>query len=442
MPKFSSTFAATIEVDGRRQVLSSDSGTSRSVGNSTEMTPQGQAAIRTSTIHFEKDQLDLMLRVGEVSGIPGVLFQAGIRNGGRQPIELRSVSPVRVVANRPVGEWLQENGRLYLDPANAQSVAQDWGTCQLNLAVSGKPMSIAGKSYPRGLGTHAQSEIVFSLGGQCERFHAEVGADDAIGGTVDFQVWTDGDKVFDSGLLTRGDPIAYLNATIACAGTNRATLEITSDMSGVQVDPGETRWGQQVILLWEKFNEAAALQTEWVAQTHHARTNKGALSGWCSWYLKTSHITGEDVLGLVDAVKNSNGRLRPAAIQIDDGYQKIDGVWDANEKFPEGMPFYAQRIAETGARPGLWMALTMIGNDAPWLKDPANMETVWGQRFAKGAGAREGDLLVFSQKPLAAKSAAGCSIKTVQSAGENVRQIHIEDREISKPQRIELKIGN
>ena len=156
-----------------------------------------------------------------------------------------------------------------------------------------------------------------------------------------------------------------------------------SEMSGVQVDPGETRWSQQAILLMEKPLAALTRQAEWVAKTHHARTDKGAMHGWCSWYLKTAKITGEDVLGIVDAVKKMPDRLRPSVIQIDDGYQNLDGVWDANAKFPEGLPFYAKKIAETGARPGLWMALTGISRSAPWLKDPANMEAVWGQRFKR-----------------------------------------------------------
>ena len=183
-------------------------------------------------------------------------------------------------------------------------------------------------------------------------------------------------------------PIAYLKSSITYVGKGRVALEIASDMSSVQVDPGETRWGQQAILLMEKPLAAVACQGDWVGRTHHALTDKGAMWGWCSWYLKTSRITGEDVLGIVDAVKKSDGRLRPAVIQIDDGYQNIDGVWDANAKFPKGLPYYARRIAETGARPGLWMALTMVGRNDPWLNDPDNIATVWGRSFQKQAGDR------------------------------------------------------
>ena len=97
----------------------------------------------------------------------------------------------------------------------------------------------------------------------------------------------------------------------------------------------------------------------------------------------TNNIAGKDVLGVIDEVKKHPDILRPQVIQIDDGYQNFDGVWDANAKFPEGLPFYARKIAETGARPGLWMAITMIGVKAPWVQDPQNREAVWGGKFSK-----------------------------------------------------------
>jgi len=71
-----------------------------------------------------------------------------------------------------------------------------------------------------------------------------------------------------------GEPIAYLKADFAHAGKGRVAFNITSEMSGVLVDPGETRWGQQALLLMEKASLALARQADWVAQTHHARTNK------------------------------------------------------------------------------------------------------------------------------------------------------------------------
>ena len=87
-------------------------------------------------------------------------------------------------------------------------------------------------------------------------------------------------------------------------------------------------------------------------------------------------------------MKGSPDRLRPAAIQIDDGYQDIDGIWDANAKFPAGMPLYAKRIAETGARPGLWMAMTMIGRNAAMAQGPRQYGSRLGTAVQEGSGDR------------------------------------------------------
>ena len=347
---FLSRFSAVVEVGGTKRSFSSIAGSVQPVNKSTESTPYGQAAVRTSTIHFDAEHLDLMLRLGHLSGVPGVLFQAGIRNAGGKAIKLSSLTPVQAseagTTNEQIGITVEGDPADWLITrlvGNFQRRTQG-AVCMLNMLNTPLQIQERGGFYRR----------------------------DGVGFLF----------------APVGHPIAYLKSSVTYAGKGRAAFDIVSDMSGVQVDPGETRWGQQAILLMEKPNVALARQADWVARTHHARTDKGALWGWCSWYLKTSKITGEDVLGIVDAVTKSDGALQPAVIQIDDGYQNIDGVWDANAKFPEGLPFYAKRIAKTGARPGLWMALTMIGHNAPWLNDPANMATVWGKRFQKQAGDR------------------------------------------------------
>ena len=343
---FSSRFSASVEVAGTKRVLSSSAGSAQSVTNSSETTPFGQAAVTTSTIHFESEHLDLMLRLGRIPGVPGVLFQAGIRNAGEQAIKLANLTPVGA------SEATNAAGQIGIEVAGNPA---DWliTRFQCNFKKGEPGIVSALDALKNGL-------IVEEMGALFRR--------DGVGFLF----------------APVGEPIAYLKSSLTYAGRGRASLEIKSEMSGVQVDPGETRWSQQTILLMEKPASALTRQAEWVAKTHHARTDKGAMFGWCSWYLKTTKITGEDVLGIVDAVKKMPDRLRPSVIQIDDGYQDWDGVWEANAKFPEGMAFYAKKIAETGARPGLWMALTGISRSAPWLKDPANLAAVRDQQFKGG----------------------------------------------------------
>jgi len=303
---FQGGFSATIISGSETQVISSVLGTANTNQDlATEATPYGTAKVIAKTIHFEKEQVDLLFRLGQVPGVPGLLAQAGIRNVGQSPVRLVSVTPVELA------------GQVAGDPS-------EWLITSLDRSVKFILPVVA-------FGDIIEPLHVYEYGG----FYN-----------------TDG-----SGFLFGpvGSPVAYVEAVFEYGEGGKLLFEYTADMSGVQVDPGETRWGQQVALLAESPRTALARWASWVAQTHGARTDKGALSGWNSWLFHGDDITGKDLLSEVDAVLKFPDRLRPDVMQIDAGYQSVRDQNEANEKFPEGMAFYAQRIAATGARPGLFL---------------------------------------------------------------------------------------
>jgi hypothetical protein len=53
-----------------------------------------------------------------------------------------------------------------------------WGSVQMNRSVEGKPLTIGGKVHEKGVGTHANSLIVFAIPPGMKRFVAAVGLDD------------------------------------------------------------------------------------------------------------------------------------------------------------------------------------------------------------------------------------------------------------------------
>ncbi len=109
MGVFRSGFAARVQLDGQPQDLSSEAGTVVApTVRSTETTPSGQAEVTETTIRFAKEQVDLMLRLGRVPGVPGVLAQAGIRNAGPQPVNLASVTPLAMefAVAGSLSDWL------------------------------------------------------------------------------------------------------------------------------------------------------------------------------------------------------------------------------------------------------------------------------------------------------------------------------------------------
>ena len=87
---------------------------------------------------------------------------------------------------------------VFLDSMELVSGKQGWGTLKKNRSVWDKEMVIGGKHFHRGLGTHANSEIVYRLGGKYCRFRACAGPDMATSGTMGFTVVVDGKKTRES----------------------------------------------------------------------------------------------------------------------------------------------------------------------------------------------------------------------------------------------------
>lgn len=73
---------------------------------------------------------------------------------------------------------------------------------------------------------------------------------------------------------------------------------------------------------------------------------------WCSWYSLYREID-EQLLGSI--LPGLHG-LPFDVFQVDDGWQTGLGDWQANSRFPSGMPALAAKIAGHGFRPGLWLA--------------------------------------------------------------------------------------
>ncbi len=147
-------------------------------------------------------------------------------------------------------------------------------------------------------------------------------------------------------------------------------------MDNVLVPAGESRRGEEMIFLFEPSGSATDIWTRWVAVTHGARLHKGPVHGWCSWYDRTTKIDQAHVLDVTKTIGDHPQVFGKGVIQIDDGYQKMDGDWSANDKFPQGMASVAKQIRAAGCLPGVWFAPLMIHPDHPWAKaNPAAIQT-------------------------------------------------------------------
>lgn len=99
-------------------------------------------------------------------------------------------------------------------------------------AGDGGSLKVAGTTYAKGLGVHADSNIVFDLGGKCSQFSFVAGFDDSVTSSVSVRliVRIDGRTVFTSSLAQSGpNSTSVTRGTIGITGANRLQL-LVSDL--------------------------------------------------------------------------------------------------------------------------------------------------------------------------------------------------------------------
>jgi hypothetical protein len=108
-------------------------------------------------------------------------------------------------ASRPAEAPTPAPLKARLGDLSFNSFSQGWGTPQLNLSVSGKPLSIGGQGYQTGLGTHADSRIEVSFPAKYTTFTGSCGIDDEVQehGSVVFKI-LDGKKLLFESPLMKG----------------------------------------------------------------------------------------------------------------------------------------------------------------------------------------------------------------------------------------------
>lgn len=113
----------------------------------------------------------------------------------------------------PIGAPINGWGPFEKDMSNGENASGD-----------GHPLTLNGVTYAKGLGVHAYSELHYNLGGKFSKFVSDVGVDDEAGtqGSVIFQVWSDGAKLFDSGDVIGGSP----TQTVVADVTGKQELEL------------------------------------------------------------------------------------------------------------------------------------------------------------------------------------------------------------------------
>lgn len=134
----------------------------------------------------------------------------------------------------PAGASSQD---VWLDQADLATMECGWGTQRARASVEGNPLSIGGKKFDRGVGTHAVSTWLLDVGGKGKRFLASVGVDDETdnrAASVEFFVLGDRKVLWSSGTMKAGDGPRAADVDIAGVGT--LGLLVTDAGDGISYD--------------------------------------------------------------------------------------------------------------------------------------------------------------------------------------------------------------
>lgn len=138
-------------------------------------------------------------------------------------------------------------GAIWVETLGFDGMEQEWGKPQAALSVEENPLQIDGKVYPRGIGTHANSEMLIDLKGVARRFEAVVGVDDETkgAGSVVFGVWVDDQERGRTGVLSGGDP----PETVAVDLTDARQMMLVVEDAGDGINSDHADWALAMLVL-------------------------------------------------------------------------------------------------------------------------------------------------------------------------------------------------
>ena len=158
---------------------------------------------------------------------------------------------------------------IWLDEVDLSRMQQQVLRPKVNQSFSGTTMSIGGRKFARGIGTHATSSLSLDLEGKGQEFSARVGVDEGKKtdpGSVEFLVLGDGKELWRSGVMRGGQPAKAVNVDLA----EVKVLELRVTDGGDGVDSDHADWADARILaheplphLYPRGADAAIPTAEW-----------------------------------------------------------------------------------------------------------------------------------------------------------------------------------
>ena len=89
---------------------------------------------------------------------------------------------------------------------------------------------------------------------------------------------------------------------------------------------------------------------------HHIPDTSQNMTGYCTWYYYYKDVTGQNLLDNIEALSKNRVPYAAEYVQIDDGYQKMQGDWfERDDNWPFTLKTAADKILAAGMKPGIWL---------------------------------------------------------------------------------------
>lgn len=171
------------------------------------------------------------------SGVRTACFVIGrdLLKGGEASIEIQYKTPANTLA------WCAleyKQGSLPLSAVGALHADQNFGRMRLARNITGAKLKVGTQEFLNGLGVFAQSLQEYALNKQFKRFKAQVGVDAVTEGrgSVIFEVYADGKKIWASGVMSGLDKPKAIDIDVT--GADRLRLIVTDAGDGNKFDAG------------------------------------------------------------------------------------------------------------------------------------------------------------------------------------------------------------
>ncbi|WP_338694746.1 NPCBM/NEW2 domain-containing protein [Streptomyces sp. Q6] len=174
---------------------------------------------------------------GATAGEQALTATARYRAAGQQRTAQGHFA-VSVMPPPPTGDaWASD--LVWLRSTNGYGPAERDRSNGESGATDGHTLTLAGKTYAKGIGVHADSDIEVYLGGRCTKLTADVGIDDEINGygEVAFSVEADGTVLWTSPKVTGAS--ATVPVDVDVSGARHVRLKVTDTNGSKTGDHGD-----------------------------------------------------------------------------------------------------------------------------------------------------------------------------------------------------------